>query len=99
MKDFTLPRKIKLISRDSYPLPPVFQRFVKIRPYLIDKIVQLGDGLLAVILPHSPHSPLHCYASFSQFGLLAVNPHQASFSPRSGHIVKIGSHPIVGIVM
>ena len=39
-----------------------------------------------------------------QFGLLAViltphSPLQASFSPRSGHIVEIGSDSIVGIVM
>ena len=27
------------------------------------------------------------------------SPLQASFSPRSGHIVKIGIYPIVGIVM
>ena len=27
------------------------------------------------------------------------SPLQASFSTRSGHVVKIGSHPIVGIVM
>ena len=26
------------------------------------------------------------------------SPFQASFSPRSGHIVEIGSHTIVGIV-
>ena len=27
------------------------------------------------------------------------SPLQASFSPRSGHLVKIGSYEIVGIVM
>ena len=39
-----------------------------------------------------------------KYGLLAVilisqSPLQASFSPRSGHIVKIGSDSIVSIVM
>ena len=34
-------------------------------------------------------------------GLMALilSPLQASFSPRSSHIVEIGSVPIVGIVM
>ena len=52
-----------------------------------DKIVQIGIGLLDFTLPSRDLEILIRAVLF-----------KASFSPRSGHIVEIGSHSIVVIV-